>query len=180
MSAIKTKDITIGGILLGLMSVFAWKLDLAGVSSITLQTFFVILIGIILKPIPALLTVSVYVVAGIIGLPIFAGFVGGIGIFSTPTWGFLISFPIATIVISLFKELFGGQLWKLVIYGVIATLITYIGGSISLNKIFADYRAVWVYMVMYIPFDIVKMGLAITVGYLFNKRVLRDNSKRVL
>lgn len=172
MKNIKTKDITIGGIMLALMSACAFHLNIGSVSYITLQTFFVILIGMILKPIPAALTVCAYLVAGIIGLPIFAGFAGGIGIFSTPTWGFLVSFPIATLIISLSRKLFGEQIWKLVIYGIVATLITYISGSISMNIFFQDYRATWVYMAMYIPFDIVKLVLAIMVGYLFNKRVL--------
>lgn len=173
MKNIKTKDITTGGALLAAMSVCAFSVNIGNVSSISFQTFFVLLIGIVLKPFPAFLTVCAYLLAGFAGLPIFAGFAGGLGIFAGPTWGFLVMFPIGTLIVSLGKQYLGAKLWQVALYCIVASLIFYIGGSISMNKFFVSYQAVWAYMAMYIPFDIVKLVLAVTIGFAFNKRVLK-------
>tara|TARA_B100001750_G_C15068361_1_gene379853 strand:- start:4 stop:555 length:552 start_codon:yes stop_codon:yes gene_type:complete len=64
----------------------------------TMQTFVVLFLGIVLGPKVALLTVSLYLFEGIFGLPVFAGTPEkGIGFvyFAGPTMGYLIGFLIA-------------------------------------------------------------------------------------
>lgn len=60
----------------------------------TMQTFAVTLAGVILGSKRGGLSILVYVLLGAIGLPVFAGFSGGIQNLVGPTGGFLISFPI--------------------------------------------------------------------------------------
>ncbi len=59
---------------------------------ITLQTFAVALCGYILGPALGALSVLVYLALGAIGLPVFAGFSGGIGAFAGMAGGFLWGF----------------------------------------------------------------------------------------
>ena len=61
---------------------------------VTLQTFAIVLSGIILGSKKGVFTVLVYLLLGTVGLPVFHGFTGGIQAFVSPTGGFLLSFPI--------------------------------------------------------------------------------------
>jgi len=67
---------------------------------LTLQTAFIFMAGLLL-PLPySALSVTIYLVAGAIGLPVFADGKSGIEIFTGPTGGFLIGFLVAVIFIS--------------------------------------------------------------------------------
>lgn len=59
---------------------------------ITLQTFGVALCGFLLGPVQALLAVLIYILAEIIGLPVFANLQGGFHILSGSAGGFIIGF----------------------------------------------------------------------------------------
>ena len=59
----------------------------------TLQTFTIAMAGIMLGPKKGALTVFVYILLGGIGVPVFAGFLGGLGVIFGFTGGFILSFP---------------------------------------------------------------------------------------
>ena len=72
----------------------------------TMQTFVVLFLGMVLGPKIALLTVSLYLFEGIFGLPVFAGTPEkGLGFvyFTGPTMGYLIGFLVATYVAGSFN-----------------------------------------------------------------------------
>ena len=72
----------------------------------TMQTFVVLFLGIILGPKIGLLTIGLYLLEGIFGLPVFAGTPEkGIGFiyFTGPTMGYLIGFLIAAYFSGSFK-----------------------------------------------------------------------------
>jgi len=72
----------------------------------TMQTFVVLFLGIVLGSKIALLTISLYLFEGIFGLPVFAGTPEkGIGLvyFTGPTMGYLIGFLITAYCSGLFK-----------------------------------------------------------------------------
>ncbi len=60
----------------------------------TLQTFIIPLVGILLGARKGTLASLIYLLLGAVGLPVFAGFSGGLGILFGITGGFLLSFPI--------------------------------------------------------------------------------------
>lgn len=72
----------------------AIKVGVGGVP-ITLQTFAVLLTGACLGPWRGFLAVGLYLVAGAIGLPVFADGTSGLAKFSGLTGGYLIAFPLA-------------------------------------------------------------------------------------
>lgn len=65
---------------------------------ITLQTLGVALCGLCLGPLRGFAAVLLYVVAGLAGLPIFAGGSAGLGVLAGPTAGYLLAFPLAALV----------------------------------------------------------------------------------
>lgn len=62
---------------------------------ITLQTLTVMLAGCILGPVRGFSAVTLYLALGAVGLPVFAEHSSGIGVFTGPSGGYLLSFPIA-------------------------------------------------------------------------------------
>ncbi|QVK18864.1 biotin transporter BioY [Mycoplasmatota bacterium] len=129
--------------------------------NVTLQTFVVILAGLLLRPIDAFISILLYVLIGALGFPVFTGYRGGLEAIFGPTGGFILSFPIAAYLISLFhfgKHTFSKNLIISTIFGII--LIYFIAimwldyyTNRSLGKILYG-------MLIYIPFDIVKVVLA--------------------
>lgn len=89
---------------------------------ITLQTLVIGLTGLTLGPLRGFLAALLYVVLGLIGLPIFAGFSGGLGVLAGPTAGYLIAFPIFALLAGVVagwavKRLTGGKLWAVLFGG---------------------------------------------------------------
>ncbi|MBW2575170.1 MAG: biotin transporter BioY [Deltaproteobacteria bacterium] len=71
---------------------------------IVLQSLFIFLSGLLLGSRWGVASVGVYLLAGALGLPVFAGGVGGIGRFAGPTGGYLLGFLPAVYVIGLITE----------------------------------------------------------------------------
>ena len=66
---------------------------------IVLQNLFVMVTGLLLGPRWGLASVGVYLLAGVLGLPVFAGGTGGIGRLAGPTGGYLLGYIPAVFVI---------------------------------------------------------------------------------
>jgi len=70
---------------------------------ITGQTLAIMLTGTLLKPKLTFWSLTIYLLLGAVGLPVFAGFSGGIGAFTSPSGGYLISYLPGAVLISLLK-----------------------------------------------------------------------------
>ena len=64
---------------------------------IVLQNFFVLLSGLVLGPFMGTAAVGIYLLAGILSFPVFAGGTGGIVRFAGPTGGFLAGYLLAAL-----------------------------------------------------------------------------------
>ncbi|MDN5754782.1 MAG: biotin transporter BioY [Arthrobacter sp.] len=65
---------------------------------ITLQTLAVSLVALCLGGLRGSVSVLLYVVVGLAGVPVFAKFTGGLGVLAGPTAGYLLAFPLAALV----------------------------------------------------------------------------------
>lgn len=89
----------------------------------TLQTTGVILSGLVLGSKKGTLAVMVYIMLGAVGVPVFAGFSGGLGIILAHTGGFILSFPILAFMSGIASTKKHLLLWPIfVTLGVIANL----------------------------------------------------------
>lgn len=89
----KTQKIVMTGVLAALLAVLSQiSFPLPSGVPVTLQTFAVALCGFLLGPKLGPLSVAVYLALGAVGLPVFAGFSGGVGIFAGMTGGYLWGF----------------------------------------------------------------------------------------
>ena len=91
----RTRELVPAALLAAMMAATSWIEIKFGPVPFTLQTVFVVLAALLLAPEWAAASMGVYLVLGAVGLPIFAGGVGGFAAFTLPTGGFLVAFPVA-------------------------------------------------------------------------------------
>lgn len=93
----KTLSIVLCGMFAALITVGAYIKFHIGVVPFTMQVFFVILAGMILGGKYGSVSVLVYIVTGLVGIPVFTDG-GGIWYFLNPKFGYIIGFAIAAFV----------------------------------------------------------------------------------
>ncbi|MCG8533107.1 MAG: biotin transporter BioY [Desulfovibrionales bacterium] len=127
---------------------------------ITLQTFFIVLAGFILGSTNGALAMLLYIVAGAIGLPIFAGGKAGFAVLFGPTGGYLIGF-IGTAYLAGFGKRSKGLIIPLV-WGLLGLAVVYGIGFLRLKFVldisFAKAAAIGI--TPFIPGDIIKVAAA--------------------
>ena len=94
---------------------------------INLQTLFVLLAGLLLGSRWGAACIGVYLLAGAVGFPVFAGGTGGIGKIIGPTGGYLIGFIFAVYIIGLISEIKRSNLLDLAAL-ITGTVIIYVFG----------------------------------------------------
>lgn len=144
---------------------------------LTLQTFFVILSGMILGPFYGALSQVAYVLLGLAGLPVFSEG-GGMGYIFKPTFGYLLGYPIASAVIGRFlhgsdagcvlKEvstsrlIFGGALGIAAIF-IPGVLVLYLNLNFVAGVPMSFSAVLWSGCLIFLPGDALKLAGAITV-----------------
>ncbi|MCV6548474.1 MAG: biotin transporter BioY [Cohaesibacter sp.] len=103
------------------------KIDLASGVPITAQSLGIMLAGTVLGAKRGALAVLLFLALVALGLPLLAGGRGGLGLFASPTAGFLIGFPVAAFVAGLIMKQ-----WQHENIALVATIAAVIGGIIVL------------------------------------------------
>lgn len=146
-----------------------------GVIPITLGSFAVMLTAMTLNTKNAFISVLLFIALGCVGLPVFSGLQGGIGVLATPSGGYIYSYLLMVPVISmaskcLNKSLSSGMFTFLGC--IVAVAVNYIIGTahflIVMNAVKGDSYSLWsalcVCAFSFIPFDILKSIIAIIVA----------------
>ena len=165
-SKLRTSDIALIALFAAIMAVCSWIMIPATVP-FTMQTFGVFLCVGLLGGRRGTLAVSVYLLLGAVGLPVFSGFTGGLGHLFGATGGYIIGFLFSALVMWLIEHLLGRNL-KTLVLSMIAGLITcYAFGTAWFMVVYAkDSGSVglmtalgWCVFPYVVP-DAVKIGLA--------------------
>ncbi len=85
-------ELTTSALLAALLAGSAVLAVPVGPVPLTLQTLVLVIIALTQRPKRAALTVSVYLAAGLVGLPVFSGMRGGFGVILGPSGGYLLGF----------------------------------------------------------------------------------------
>lgn len=142
----------------------------------TLSLLAVFMAGAIMPTRLATLSTIVYILLGVFGLPVFANMRGGIGVLFDKTGGYLIAYPLMAGLISLFRTRLRKHIVMALSIGMgIALLLCYLLGTIWFSKVtgidFGKSLVLCVYP--YIPFDILKLILAISFSMVIRKAASR-------
>lgn len=110
----------------------------------------------------------VYLLLGIVGLPVFSGYSGGLGKFVGPTGGYLVGFIFITVLSGIIFERSKGKLRipLTILSMVISTGICYIFGTLwFIKQMDCDFSyALSVCVYPFIPFDLGKIGIGTLLG----------------
>ncbi|GEA90200.1 biotin transporter BioY [Cellulomonas cellasea] len=96
---------------------------------ITLQTFGVMLTGIVLGARRGALAVLLYVVVGLAGLPVFSGGAGGLAVVAKPSFGYIVGFVLAAALVGFLVSRFAARLrparryWAIVACATVTSLV---------------------------------------------------------
>lgn len=163
-----------------LMSLFAAIIAISslivipiGAVPISLQSLAIMVTGLCLKPKEATGSVAVYILLGSVGLPIFAGGSSGIGALVGPTGGYIFGFLAGVFVISYMvrKE----YNWKKALLGLLlGGLVLVYGFGVSwlaYQTKMPFVKALQVGMLIFIPGDLVKVGIALVLGQRLQRHI---------
>jgi len=114
-----------------------------------------------------------YLLIGIVGLPVFSGFQGGLGKVVGPTGGYLVGFLLMVIIGGIIMEKTEAKIWITILGMILGTIVCYAFGTVWFMAIM-DYElmpalalCVW----PFIPFDLVKIVIAVLAGKVVRKRL---------
>lgn len=124
----KLQKMVVAGVMAALLAVLTQiSIPLPTGIPVTLQTFVVALCGYLLGPGLGTLSVGVYLALGAMGLPVFAGFAGGLASFAGMTGGYLWSFLPMACLCGLGARR-GGKAWALVL-GALGLVVCHLCGA---------------------------------------------------
>jgi len=132
----------------------------------SLQLFAVFLISGCFPPTISVSATVIYLMIGIIGLPVFSGFNSGISAIVGASGGFLISFVFASFIISVFQKYYYKKSFFYIITASLSLIVCYIFGSLWYVYVFCYpnpcslMTALTVSVFPFIFFDISKLLLA--------------------
>lgn len=132
---------------------------------ITGQTLAVGLVVTILGTKYGSLSVLLYILLGAIGLPVFSGFSGGLGIIVGPTGGYIIGFLVQAYLMGLYMDKFGTGYAQAIVANLIGMVIT-LGFGTAWLKIVGDLTWSAAFMGGVAPFIIVGIIKAVAAAWL--------------
>lgn len=98
----RTRSVAFVGLTIAIMAVSAWVTVPLGPIPFTLQMFAVTFAVVVLSPKEAIASIAGYLLLGAVGVPVFSGMRGGIGVLAGPTGGFLWGYLLGVAAASLF------------------------------------------------------------------------------
>lgn len=147
----------------------------------TLQTLFVLMCGAMLGGVEGLICVAVYVFMGLVGLPVFAGWKGGIASAVSPTFGFTIGFAVGAFLTGVIAGRKGEAGWlRLTVAVLVGTVSVYVCGIsyyLVLKTVYFGegvdfFKILLTFWIMFIPSDVLK-GVAVVVAAKKTAKILK-------
>ena len=160
------------GFVAALISVTAW-IAVPFAVPFTLQTFGIFFALLMLGGKLGTIAISVYVLLGAVGLPVFAGFQGGTGVIFSPLGGFIIGFIAMALVYNLITSAFGEKTHIQFLGLIIGLAICYTTGTIwyTLFSSTDFMSAVTACVLPFIIPDSIKLWLA----FIVSRRIQQAN-----
>lgn len=117
----------------------------------------------------------IYLLLGLVGLPVFSGFTGGAGKLFGPTGGYLIGFIFMALICGIFMEKWPTKLYLHFAGMVLGTAVCYLFGTawLAFQANMGFYAALAAGVIPFIPGDLVKIIIALLAGPLIRKQLKR-------
>lgn len=166
----KTKKLIICALFTAIIAMCAPFFIMIGPVPITFTLFALALAAFVAGSKAAFVATLVYIFIGIVGLPVFSGFKGGLGGIITPTGGFVFSYVFVVLILGMCNKTKKKSIMAL--WWTIALCVCYACGTLW-YMVFtsSDFvTALMLCVVPFIPFDVVKLVMAYCVAKAIKKR----------
>lgn len=175
MNNLKIKDMTYIALVAAVMCVIApitIPLPFTPIP-ISMATFVVYITTIIIGKKRAVISILIYLLIGAVGVPVFSGYSGGVQKIASPTGGYLIGYIFCAFVIGWFVEKFENKMYMYAVGVAVGTLTCYTVGTVwlSYQAQLTFTEALIMGVIPYIPLDVLKMIIAVAVGYPLKKQM---------
>ncbi len=127
-SKFKTVDVVYIGVFAALIAVCSW-IQIPLTIPITLQTMGVCIASALLGTKKGTLSVVIYILLGLIGVPVYAGFSAGPGVLFGLTGGYIIGFVFTALIVGGAIKLFGKKTWVYAASMIVGILVCYAFGT---------------------------------------------------
>lgn len=183
---IKTKDMILVALFAALTAVGAFISIPVGPVPISLQTMFVLFSGMILGSKLGALSQIVYLIIGLVGIPVFAGGNAGLAAVMRPSFGYAIGFILGAYICGkIVESRFSNNVFKFIIASLLGTLAIYLIGipylyfvlKIVSHKTLGFYTLMKTGLIIFIPGDLVKCVTASLISYKILPLMNKTNSK---
>lgn len=172
MKKYNTVTLVLVGLFAAILSIFApisFSLPFTTIP-ISLATFAVYLAGAVLGPYLATLSVAIYLLLGLVGVPVFSGYTAGFQKLAGPTGGYIIGYLFMALCTGFFVKRFPKKYLGYPIGMLFGTILCYTLGTIWFMIQSGTHLAAAMTMCVY-PFimgDILKIIAAISLAYPLN------------
>lgn len=176
-SKITTKELVFTALMAVIIAVCSW-ISIPTTVPFTLQTFGVFMAVGLLGGKKGTVSVLVYILLGAVGVPVFAGFSGGIGVLFGATGGYIVGFLLSGLVYWAITAAFGEKLPVMIIAMALGLIVCYAFGTVWFMIVYAkNTEAIglmtalgWCVFPFIIP-DCIKIALAIVLTKQLKKHV---------
>lgn len=176
----KTKDLVLAALCSVFIVISAW-ISIPTAIPFTMQTFAIYFILFILGAKMCTVAVGIYIMLGIIGIPVFSGFTAGIGILAGNTGGYIIGFLLIPLFMLITKNLYKENTVLLIFFSFLSLIICYAAGTLWFYFLYTSSTgAITIPVILsicVIPFiipDIIKIILAYLVSKFIKPRLKND------
>ena len=178
-----TYDMVYMAVFAALMAICSW-ISIPTVVPFTMQTFALFLTVGVLGGKRGSMTVSLYLLLGAVGIPVFAGFEGGFSAIMSPSGGYLIGFVFAALAMWAMEKLPGKKTWMLALSMVVGMVIYYVFGTVWFMMVYTRNSGAvglaavlaWCVIPFIIP-DLVKIALALLLSRRLDKIIKVDSMR---
>ncbi|MGN1304861.1 MAG: biotin transporter BioY [Oscillospiraceae bacterium] len=176
-SRITTKELVFTALMAVIIAVCSW-ISIPTTVPFTLQTFGVFMAVGLLGGKKGSLAILVYILLGAVGVPVFAGFSGGIGVLFGTTGGYIVGFLLSGLVYWAITAAFGEKLPIMITAMVLGLIVCYAFGTAWFMIVYAkNAEAIglatalgWCVFPFIVP-DCIKIALAIALTKQLKKYV---------
>ena len=139
---------------------------------LTVQNFGVLLVGLLLGSRRGFAAMMLYLIEGMVGLPVFNPLgPGGVAQLFGITGGFLLAYPFVAFVAGYIFEKGGKSFVRAIIAGTLAETVLFLGGLSWLFIFTHSFKAAYVFL----PAEILKIALAATIAVGWRRALKRQN-----
>ena len=169
------------GVFAAMISISSFIVVPIGPVPVSASLLAVMLCSVILSPFESFCASLVYIIMGAVGLPVFSGGSGGIGVLFGYTGGYIWSYPLLSIVISLFSQFKRKR--KIINYVItfcgclIGMIISYTLGTAQYMLVTGNniLSALFTCVLPFLFIDLIKSIIAVSIGIPFKKRLNKLN-----